>query len=193
MATTITEQLTDAQREIDTDRSTLRSYLTERFTSDDQILSRLPAIVSQIVTEPEVSEDAKSVEQWYKAIVAFRTAAIKARIDTVYLNSLASHSPSDLVDAPKEQLEEQKKALQAEMEELHSEISSVAEMVVEHELRKPMGEIKERGDRERRQARSAWLNYVCILYYVMQRLLTFAGHVNTRLHGEPARKGYGYD
>jgi hypothetical protein len=47
------------------------------------------------------------------------------------------------------------------MEELHSEIASVAEMVVEHELRKPMNEMKVRKDREVTQARGAWLNYVC--------------------------------
>jgi hypothetical protein len=80
----------DAQREIDSDKSTLKSYLSERFTSDDQILSRLPKLVSQIVTEPEVSEDEKSMEQWCKAIISFRAAEIKARVDTVFLtNALA--------------------------------------------------------------------------------------------------------
>ena len=82
-------------------------------------------------------------------------------MDTAYLKSLANSSPEDLPDAPEKELRERKAELQAELETLHSEIASVAEMVVEHELRKPMTDIKERKDRERVQARSAWLKYVC--------------------------------
>jgi len=151
--------MTDAQREIDSERSTLKGYLSERLASDDQILSRLPKLVSQIVTEPEVSEDEKSMEQWCKAIISFRAAEIKARVDTVFLNN-ASGSSQNGVAETEEDLKERKVALQAELEELHSEIASVAEMVVEHEIRKPMTEMKERKDRDRTQARKAWLNYV---------------------------------
>jgi len=151
--------MTDAQREIDSERSTLKGYLSERFASDDQILSRLPKLVSQIVTEPEVSEDEKSMEQWCKAIISFRAAEIKARVDTVFLTNASGNSPNGVAET-EEDLKERKVALQAELEELHSEIASVAEMVVEHEIRKPMTEMKERKDRDRTQARTAWLNYV---------------------------------
>ena len=154
--------MTDSQREIDNEKSTLRSYLSERFASDDQILSRLPGLVSQIVTDPEVSEDEKSIEQWCKAIISFRTAEIKARVDTVYLTNISGSAQDGLSDEPEENLRERKAALQAELEELHSEIASVAEMVVEHDVRKPMTDMKERKDRDRMQARTAWLNYVSI-------------------------------
>jgi hypothetical protein len=135
--------------------------LSERLASDDQILSKLPGIVSKLVAELEQSGDEKSIDQWCKAIVSFRTGEIKARVDAVYLNSLPDGSSNGSSDTPGEELKERKAALQAEMEELHSEIASVAEMVVEHELRKPMNEMKERKDREVTQARGAWLNYVC--------------------------------
>lgn len=161
MSTSIGEQLAESQKEIDMDRSALTSYLTERLASDDQILSRLPGIVSQIATEPQSTDDEKSVEQWCKAIVSFRTGEIKARVDTVYLKNLATASANGHSQLSEQEAKEQKLALQAEMEELHSEIASVAEMVVEHELRKPMSEMKERRDREVSQARSAWLTYVC--------------------------------
>lgn len=163
MSTIIHEQLTDTQREIDAQKATLKSYLAERLSSDDQILSRLPGIVSQIVTEPEVSEDEKSVEQWCKAIISYRTAEMTARVDTVYLNSLSNSSPDDLPDVSEEELTERKAVLQAELEDLHSEIASIAEMVIEHEIRKPMMNVKERKERERKQARSAWLQYVRFL------------------------------
>jgi hypothetical protein len=158
--------MTDSQREIDSEKSTLKSYLSERFASDDQILSRLPGLVSQIVTDPEVSEDEKSIEQWCKAIIAFRTAEIKARVDTVYLTRMSYHAQNGLPDEPEEDLKERKVALQAELEELHSEIASVAEMVVEHDIRKPMTDMKERKDRDRTRARTAWLNYVSSTVFI---------------------------
>jgi len=152
--------MTDAQRDIDSEKSILKGYLSERFASDDQILSRLPKLVSQIVTEPEVSEDEKSMEQWCKAIISFRAAEIKARVDTVFLTNASGNSQNGLTEEAEDSLKDRKAALQAELEELHSEIASVAEMVVEHEIRKPMTEMKERKDRDRTQARTAWLNYV---------------------------------
>jgi hypothetical protein len=184
----ITELMTDTQRELDTDKSTLRSYLSERFSSDDQILSRLPGLVSQIVTDPEISEDEKSIEQWCKAIISFRAAEIKARVDTVYLSNVSSNAQNGASDETEEELKERKVALQAEMDELHSEIASVAEMVVEHEIRKPMIDTKERRDRERTQARTAWLNYVstCQNSFVAQ-LLTCIGALHTRLYGQTSR------
>lgn len=173
----------ESQKEIDTEISTIKSYLNERLSSDDQILSRLPGIVSQLVTEPESSEDEKSIEQWCNAIISFRNGEIKARVDAVYLNSLSDHDANDHSRTSDEELKKQKAALQAEMEELYSEIASVAEMVVEHELRKPMNEMKERKDREVTQARGAWLNYVRLkpaCYYLtnmprcFQHLITWA-------------------
>jgi hypothetical protein len=158
--------LTESQREVDTDKSTIKSYLSERLASDDQILSKLPGIVSKLVTEAEVSQDERSIEQWCKAIVSFRTGEIKARVDAVFLNTLAEQAANGHSDTSDEGLKECKVALQAELEELHSEIASVAEMVVEHELKKPMNEMKERKDREVTQARGAWLNYVCIAEFI---------------------------
>ncbi|KAH9869065.1 hypothetical protein J1614_008142 [Plenodomus biglobosus] len=165
------EQLTETRREIETEKSTLRNYLSERFSSDDQILSRLPGLVSKIVTEPEATEDEKSIEQWCKAIISFRTAEIKARVDTVYLTSLAQPSSSEQSATPDEELKERKVALQAEMEELHSEIASIAEMVVEHEIRQPMIETRDRNKRDKAQARTAWLRYILsTVEYMSQRL-----------------------
>lgn len=152
--------MSETQKEIDTEKSTLKTYLAERLSSDDQILSRLPGIVSQIVTESELSEDEKSIEQWCKAIISFRAAETKARVDTIYLQNLSAHSSNVATEESLGQLEERKAAFQAEMEELYSEIASVTEMVVEHEIKKPMNESRDRKDRDAIQARNAWLNYV---------------------------------
>lgn len=176
VVTTINEQLADTLREVDAEKSTLTSHLNERLASDDQILSRLPSIVSQILAKPEANQDENSIEQWCKAIISYRTAEIKAKVDTVYLTSVANHSADELPAASEEELRERKAALQAELEDLHTEIASIAEMVVEHEFRKPMMDSKERKEREKSQARSAWLNYVVTtLEYMAKRLETVGG------------------
>jgi hypothetical protein len=180
----------ETQREVDTEKSDIKSYLSERFGSDDQILSKLPGIVSKLIAEVEGSEDEKSIEQWCKAIISFRTGEIKARVDAAYLNSLSDNISNGGPDTPDEELQERKVALQAEMEELHSEIASVAEMVVEHELRKPMNEMKERQDREITQARAAWLNYVCLKQPSHCMKLTSTDSLNARLHGQTSGLGH---
>jgi len=156
----MSEQLSDTQREIETEKSALKSYLTERFSSDDLILSRLPGLVSKIVTEPAISEDEKSIEQWCKAIVSFRTTEIKARVDTVYLTYVAQSPSDETSTTPDADCKERKAALQAEMEELYSEIASIAEMVVEHEIRKPVIETRDRNRKDKAQARTSWLTYI---------------------------------
>jgi hypothetical protein len=158
--------------------------LSERFGSDDQILGKLPGIVSKLIAEVEGSEDDKSIEQWCKAIISFRTGEIKARVDAVYLNSLSDKISDGGSVTPDEELQERKLALQAEMEELHSEIASIAEMVVEHELRKPINEMKERQDREMTQARAAWLNYVRFPQRPHCMKLTPLDSLDARLHGQ---------
>jgi NADP-dependent 3-hydroxy acid dehydrogenase YdfG len=99
------------------------------------------------------------------------------------LNSLSDQVSSDLSSASDSELQQRKQALQAELEELHVEVASVAEMVVEHELRKPMTDSKDRKEKERTLARAAWLNYVCTVTVFNCKILTLAGSVYTRIHG----------
>lgn len=172
------EQLSDIQHEYDTGKSALMNYLSERFSSDDQVLSRLPGLVSKIMTETEISEDEKSIEQWCKAIVSFRTAEIKARVDTVYLSKVAQTPRNETSSTPHEDDKERKAVLQAEMEELHSEISTIAEMVVEHEIRKPMIETRDRNRRDKVQAKTSWLKYVSDMVFLS--CVTADGHRSSR-------------
>lgn len=86
---------------------------------------------------------------------------MKARVDTVYLNSLANYTEEDLPPVSPLELPALKAELQKEVEELRADIASVAEVVVAHELRKPISDIKERKQKDKVQAQSAWLKYVC--------------------------------
>ncbi|KAF2012983.1 hypothetical protein BU24DRAFT_494881 [Aaosphaeria arxii CBS 175.79] len=177
VVTSINEQLGDAQRDVETEKSALDSFLVERLASDDKILTALPGIVSKIMVEPEVDENEKFVDQWCKAIVSFRTAEIKARVDIAYMEGLKTFSEADVPEMSDEEAREQKTALQAELETLHSEVASVAEMVVEHDLRKPIMDGIERRDRDQKEARAAWLDYVLsTLDFMAKRLDIVSNH-----------------
>jgi len=160
VSTSITEQLADAQRDVDAEKSAIKSYVTERLSADDRILAALPNIVGKLVTEPEESSDEASVEQWCRALIAYRTAEIKSRVETTYLKSLANPSTAGLQGVPEAELRAQKEELKNELDTLHSEIAAVNEMVVEHDFRKPITELVDRKERQRLQARSAWCEYV---------------------------------
>ncbi|KAF2475786.1 uncharacterized protein BDR25DRAFT_278437 [Lindgomyces ingoldianus] len=173
VATSINEQLTDTQREVEAEKSSVISYVTERLASDDKMLANLPGIVSKIMAEPEVSEDEKSIDQWCQAIISFRTAEIKARVDAVYLDNLGKDLPVELQNMPENELLERKAEIRKELEDMHSEIAYLAESAVERELKKPITELKERKERERVEARVAWLKYVLsTLDYMSERLDT---------------------
>ncbi|ORY11314.1 hypothetical protein BCR34DRAFT_565430 [Clohesyomyces aquaticus] len=177
VATSIQEQLADTEKDIEAEKSSLTSYVAERLASDDKILENLPGIVSKLMAEPQASEDEKSIDQWCRAIISFRTAEIKARIDAIYLNNLNASIPKAVQDLSEDELLQEKAEIQKELESMHSEVAWVAESVVEHELRKPINELKERKGRERAEARNAWLDYVLTtLDYMSKRLDTVAEH-----------------
>ncbi|KAF2196410.1 hypothetical protein GQ43DRAFT_484974 [Delitschia confertaspora ATCC 74209] len=177
ISSSITEQLDEAKREVETEIAELRDYVTQRLSSDDKMLAALPNIVAKLVAEPDVSEDEGSIEQWCQAIVAYRTAEIKTKVEITYLKSLANRPSGDLESFSEDELKAQKENLKAELDTLHSEITAVNEMVVEHELRKPIKDLKDRRDRQRAQAKSAWFDYALVtLDYMSKRLRIVDDH-----------------
>jgi chromosome segregation ATPase len=178
----ITEQLADAQRDIDAEKTELRSYITERLSSDDKMLAALPNIVSKLSAERSSDEDEKSIEQWCKALISYRTSEIKAKVETTYLKSLAEPVSEELKTLSEDELKERKEELKMELDTLHSEIAAVNEMVVEREFRKPITEMIAREEREREQARGAWFEYVCFQSSVSPISLTESGLINPIIH-----------
>jgi hypothetical protein len=162
LSSSISSNLATATSEAKAEHAALLSYATERLSSDDRMLAVLPKIASNIAAQPPASNDTKAIDQWCKAIVSFRAAEIKARVDATYQLNLAKSATSELPDGDEGDLQAEKSALQEELESLHSEIAAMAEMVVEHELREPIVKTREIAEEQRRQAQRAWLAYVCI-------------------------------
>lgn len=161
--TSVTEQLAVAQKDTKSEVSTLVAFTTERLSSDDRMLAALPQITANIGTNPEIVGEAKSSDQWCRAIVSFRSAETKAKVDSTYQLNISGCVDSDLPTGSQEELLVEKKALQGELETLYAEIPSVAEMVVEYELREPLLRTKTFSEGQRKEAQRAWLIYVTTL------------------------------
>ncbi|OCK82052.1 hypothetical protein K432DRAFT_349774 [Lepidopterella palustris CBS 459.81] len=177
VSSSITETLTEVQRDTKSEHSSLVAFTGERLASDDKILTALPNIASNIGSNTEVSSETKSIDQWCQAIASFRAAEIKARVDSTYQTKLLSRDDLSFVNGSQDELFVEKQALQGELETLYTEIASVAEMVVDRELREPIRQAKERSEGQRQQAQCAWLTYVLsTLEFMMTRLNTINKH-----------------
>ncbi|KAF2098791.1 hypothetical protein NA57DRAFT_76030 [Rhizodiscina lignyota] len=153
--------------------STVRSlatYASERLSSDDQTLEAISKLDLQNSQGPQMT-DTKIIEQWCRSLVSFRTAEVKARIESIY-NSAVTEASEGAVDTSLDSNSQQEKdALQSELQTLREEIASVAEMVVENELRKPVVTFIERSASERVRAQREWLDYVLSSFrYIIGRL-----------------------
>ena len=161
--TSVTEQLAAAQKDTKSEVSSLVTFTTERLSSDDRMLAALPQITANIGTNPKIIGEAKSSDQWCRAIMSFRSAGIKAKVDSTYQLNLSDCVDANLPTGSQEELLAEKKTLQGELETLYAEIPSVTEMVVEHELREPLLRTKALSEDQRKEAQRAWLIYVITL------------------------------
>ncbi|OCL13636.1 hypothetical protein AOQ84DRAFT_385268 [Glonium stellatum] len=180
--TSVTEQLTAVQQDVKSEVSSLQAFTIERLSSDDQMLAALPKITSNIGTNPEIICETKSSDEWCRAIISFRSADIKAKVESTYQLNLLSRADSDLATGSREELLAEKKELQGELETLYAEIASVAQMVVEHDLREPLLRTKMRSEDQRKEAQWAWLTYVLSTLQFMTNRLDAIGALAQELN-----------
>ncbi|KAF2489070.1 hypothetical protein BU16DRAFT_472447 [Lophium mytilinum] len=177
LSSSISSHLSTATHDTKAEHASLISYTTERLASDDRMLTALPKIASNIAAKAPATSDAKAIDHWCEAIVSFRAAEVKARIDETYLLNATNCPESELPDETEEELQAEKEGLQEELETLYTEIAPLAEMVVEHDLRKPIVSTRELAEEQRRQAQKAWLAYVLsTLQFMSTRLETISSH-----------------
>lgn len=155
-----TDQLATLQREVKSSKASLLTSITERLTADDRLLTGIAKLAPKLQQAPEDYDGLKSVEQRCRALVAFRTAEIKTRVDALYRQSLHSYSGENVVRRSVEEFTAERDELKAELETLHAEIASVAEMVVEHELREPILRSLKRSKESQLAEQEKWSAYV---------------------------------
>ncbi|KAJ9635945.1 hypothetical protein H2199_008299 [Coniosporium tulheliwenetii] len=171
------DQLAALQREVKSSRASLLTSITERLTADDRLLTSIGKLAPKLQQAPEDHDGLKSVEQRCRALVAFRTAETKTRVDALYRQSLHEYSSEDGSQKPAEELTAERGELEAELETLHAEIASVADMVVEHELREPILRSIKRSKDSQMAEQEKWSAYVIsTLEYLASRLDVMGAH-----------------
>lgn len=123
------------------------------------------------------SSDKKEVEQLSNTLVSLRCTSIRTRVDRIFQERLRSASRKNIPDRTLEEAQAEKEALKEELETLHAEIKSVAEMSVEHEFRGPINASIEQSQTQQQRLQQRWLDYILsTVEYMTHRLSHLCTH-----------------
>ncbi|KAF9637055.1 hypothetical protein BFW01_g7951 [Lasiodiplodia theobromae] len=167
----INDRVSSSQKQAKSAASTLTSVVNDRFTSDDRMLSAVPKLSSKLELPSEEQFDSQAIDQWCASLVSFRAATIRARVDRIFHETLLIDDGSNEGERPEEEALAEKEALKEELETLHAEITSVAQMGVEQELHRPIVQTLEQGQGQQKRLQTRWLDYILAsLEYMTNRL-----------------------
>lgn len=138
--------------------------VNDRFTSDDRMLSAVSKLSSKLELPSEEQFDSQAIDQWCASLVSFRAATIRARVDRIFHETLLIDDGSNEGERPEEEALAEKEALKEELETLHAEITSVAQMGVEQELHRPIVQTLEQGQGQQKRLQTRWLDYVSFTF-----------------------------
>ncbi|KAK3068409.1 hypothetical protein LTS18_000676, partial [Coniosporium uncinatum] len=158
LSASVKDQLLMSQKQTTNALQSLTAYATDRLALDNRKLEAMSDLSSKIDPISDHRTDQKVIEQWCQALIAFRALEMKTRVETIYHTKLAESQNGAVHDGDAEPHAE-KEALEAELQSLRDEIASVAEMVVDHDLRLPILTSVQNSERSREQSRQAWLAY----------------------------------
>lgn len=166
----INEDASSTKNAVNSAIRSLATYASERLASDDQTLDTISKFDLQTSYAPPKT-DTKAIENWCQQLVSFRTSQTKARMEVIYRSALAEAAEGNVDTMPETELLQEKEALESELHTLREEIASVAGMVIENELRKPIVTAMERSESERVRSRREWLDYISFSFgYIIARL-----------------------
>lgn len=156
----IGERVSSSQKQTKTAASSLTSTTNDRLTSDDRMLSALTKLASKVESSGDEQFEPQMIDDWCTSLASLRAAEIQTRVDRIFQETLLQPDGSDEADRPEEEALAEKEALKEELETLHAEISSVAQMGVEQELRAPILQTLEHGQGQQKRLQTRWLEYV---------------------------------
>lgn len=157
---TINERVSSSQKQIKAAASSLTSTTNDRLTSDDRMLSALTKLSSKLSSSGNDQFDPQTIDKWCTSLVSLRAAGIRTRVDRIFHETLLKSDGSEETDRPEEEAIAEKEALKEELETLHAEILSVAQMGVEQELRSPILQTLEQGQGQQKRLQTRFLDYV---------------------------------
>ncbi|KAL1623017.1 hypothetical protein SLS56_008428 [Neofusicoccum ribis] len=179
---TINERVSSSQKQIKAAASSLTSTTNDRLTSDDRMLSALTKLSSKLESSGNDQFDPQTIDKWCTSLVSLRAAGIRTRVDRIFHETLLKPDGSEETDRPEEEAIAEKEALKEELETLHAEILSVAQMGVEQELRGPILQTLEQGQGQQKRLQTRFLDYILASIEYMTNRLHFLTTHATDLH-----------
>ncbi|KAK8159737.1 hypothetical protein IWX90DRAFT_516235 [Phyllosticta citrichinensis] len=173
----ITERVTSFSKQSKASAHSVSSLAGERLASDDRKFGALSELSKKLDGAANGSSEKKEVEQLSNTLVSLRCASIRTRVDRIFQERLRSASRKNVPDRTLEEAQAEKEALKEELETLHAEIQSVAEMSVEHEFRGPINASIEQSQTQQQRLQQRWLDYILsTVEYMTHRLSHLCTH-----------------
>ncbi|OJD29563.1 uncharacterized protein BKCO1_7700014 [Diplodia corticola] len=167
----INDRILSSQKQTKSAASSLTAVVNDRFTSDDRMLSAVSKLSSKLEPPSEEQFDFQTINKWCTSLVSFRAAGIRVRVERIFQETLTNDDYSEEARQPADEALAEKEELKEELETLHSEITSVAQMGVEQELRRPIFQTLEQGQGQQKRLQIRWLDYILAsLEYMTNRL-----------------------
>ncbi|KAL7935104.1 hypothetical protein V8C35DRAFT_300723 [Trichoderma chlorosporum] len=165
--------------------SNLNGTLGEIFRGDDKILANLQKLGWEL-EQPDPDETSKidKLREICSRLVKITVETVRAKLDTTYMETLVEAERSGRV---KPSTDDEVKALEAEVESLHSEILSVAQISVEHQYLEPaLQTVTTEGGQSAMRTSNALAYIDKCLDYLMGRLDRIQGRIETHLSHQAA-------
>ncbi|PKK48364.1 hypothetical protein CI102_6756 [Trichoderma harzianum] len=165
--------------------SNLKGTLGEIFRGDDKILANLQKLGWEL-EQPDPDETSKidKLREICSRLVKITVETVRAKLDTTYMETLVEAERSGRV---KPTTDDEVKALEAEVESLHSEILSVAQISVEQQYLEPaLQTVSTEGGQSAMRTSNALAYIDKCLDYLMGRLDRIQGRIETHLSHQAA-------
>ncbi|UKZ77050.1 hypothetical protein TrVFT333_004767 [Trichoderma virens FT-333] len=165
--------------------SNLNGTLGEIFRGDDKILANLQKLGWEL-EQPDPDETSKldKLREICSRLVKITVETVRAKLDTTYMETLVEAERSGRV---KPSTDDEVKALEAEVESLHSEILSVAQISVEQQHLEPaLQTVSTEGGQSAMRTSNALAYIDKCLDYLLGRLDRIQGRIETHLSHQAA-------
>lgn len=170
LAGSLRSTLKTASKQVDGVLNKLPSSVEKLLDKDDRLLDGLQTISPRLHSDGKLADDTEvKFDFLCQTLVALTVQETRLRLDAVYKSaaSIPSSTPTEHNDAA----DRQRNSLQAELDELSSEIDSLATMAVDAQYRLPITQSLQTSNSDQESEQARWSIYVLsTIQYLTTRL-----------------------
>lgn len=175
LSSSLRSQLTTASKQAESVIASMPSAIERILDKDDRLLDGLEKILPNLSAADDSAAGVDEVDQLCKALTKQWSADIRSQIDATYQNSTQSnnnvYTNGNHSATASRSTNDQRAALQSELEELCREIDGLSTMAVENQYRIPISRALRTSREDIEAERAAWKQYLsAILTHLTARL-----------------------